>query len=67
MAYVDPKTGEPDDNDDPTLIDEHDIYNEGYDASEAGKDKFANPWPEDSYASGVWEDGWEDYDMNKEN
>lgn len=44
--------------------DEHDIYDDGYDACELGESKEANPWKSDTYASSVWSDGWDDFDMN---
>lgn len=70
MSYVIVATGEPDKRDDfdadaAGSIDEHKIYNDGYGAAENNKPLAENPWPEDSYASGVWEDGWYDYDMNE--
>jgi hypothetical protein len=65
MAYVHPEDGEVVDRETPGAIDEHDIYDQGYDACEAGEDEDTNPWPVDSYAGMVWSDGWADYDMNE--
>jgi len=63
MAYVDSTTGEVID-DTENGIDEHDIYDQGYEACQADKDMDANPWPMNTYAWQVWGDGWDDYDAN---
>ena len=65
MAYVHPVSGEVIDQEAEGAIDEHDIYNQGYDACESGETEDDNPWPADSYAFDVWSDGWADYDMNE--
>jgi hypothetical protein len=67
MAFVNPKAGEvqEDGSNDPTCVDEHDIHDAGYDACQANLDLDANPWPFDSYAWQVWNDGWDEYDANE--
>ncbi len=45
-------------------VDEHDVYNRGYDDAEADVPRSDNPYTEDSYEAGVWDDGWFDYDAN---
>jgi hypothetical protein len=69
MAYVSKQTGnvvdKPFESDSNKVIDEHEIYDQGYAAREAGNPVTTNPWPLGSYASDVWSDGWDDYDMNE--
>jgi hypothetical protein len=69
MVYVSKKTGnlidKPLQIDPDKVIDKHEIYNQGYAAREAGEPVTTNPWPLASYASNVWSDGWDDYDMNE--
>lgn len=69
MAYIDKRTGEKygdreEEFEDQNAIDEHKIYDDGYDAASVGGnyEPELNPWPTDSYAAGVWEDGWNNYD-----
>lgn len=70
MAWVLKTTGEVPEGygdiewDETIHVDEHDIWNAGNEAFDAGRSKVTNPWPENSYAWCAWEDGWDDGDMN---
>jgi len=65
MAYVNPETGEVSDEWFEGCIDEHDIYDEGYDACRCDEPLDSNPFLVNSYAWEVWSDGWNDYDANE--